>query len=208
MMTLDDLAIKHGADKSTITHGYTPIYERFFQPLRNKELSLIEIGFGGYHFPERGGAGARMWADYFHRGKIVTLDLYDKHPLNHERIKFYKGAQDDSTFLRNVVEIEGAPDIIVDDGSHISPLTIESFRILFPMLKPGGWYVIEDLHASYWDVPATDGTDFKGGINNPNAILNFLKALVDSLNYKDCPVPNQNIHGIHFFEKIVFIQKS
>lgn len=207
-MTLDDLAIKHGADKASTTHNYTPVYERFFSPLRDKELTLFEIGFGGYNFPDRGGAGAKMWHDYFLRGKIITLDLHEKNPLNYDRIKFYRGSQEDAPFLRSVVDIEGAPDIIVDDASHISPLTIRTFEILFPLLKSGGWYIIEDLHASYWDVPATDGTDFKGGINNPKAVLNFLKSLVDSLNHVHCPIPSQKIHGIHFFEKIVFIQKS
>ncbi len=206
-MSLDQLAIRHGADKSSLAHNYCVLYERFFDHLRNDEITLMEIGYGGYIYPERGGAGAKMWADYFHKGKIVTIDFYEKNPPKHDRIKLFRGGQDDETFLTSVVTQEGQPDIIVDDASHISPLTIRTFEILFPLLKSGGVYVIEDLHASYWHEPATDGTEFKGGIDNPRATLNFLKTLVDSINHEHCTAADQKIKAIHFFEKIVFIEK-
>jgi predicted O-methyltransferase YrrM len=39
----------------------------------------------------------------------------------------------------------GAPlDLIVDDASHLYPETRASFELLFPHLRPGGAYVIED----------------------------------------------------------------
>ncbi len=39
--------------------------------------------------------------------------------------------------------------MIIDDGSHISEHIITSFKTLFPHLKKGGLYFVEDLHAGW-----------------------------------------------------------
>jgi hypothetical protein len=42
-------------------------------------------------------------------------------------------------------ELGGAPpDLVIDDASHALDLTRRSFELLFPLLPPGGLYVIED----------------------------------------------------------------
>ena len=41
-------------------------------------------------------------------------------------------------------------DIVVDDASHFLNETRESFRALFPRLRPGGMYVIEDWAWAHW----------------------------------------------------------
>lgn len=35
-------------------------------------------------------------------------------------------------------------DLVIDDASHLVDETRTSFGVLFPRLRPGGWYVIED----------------------------------------------------------------
>ena len=37
-------------------------------------------------------------------------------------------------------------DIIIDDGSHYSPHQQKTLGYLFPKLKAGGLFIIEDLH--------------------------------------------------------------
>lgn len=69
-----------------------------------------------------------------------------KYPLG-DRIKpYYNTSQDDQQRLNEILdkEFEEAPDIILDDASHLYQLSRDSFEILFPRLKPGGWYIIED----------------------------------------------------------------
>lgn len=207
-MSLDQLAIRHNTDKSTLGHGYTPIYDKFFSPLRNYSVNLLELGAGGYHHKDKGFNGTKMWADYFVSGYVTTIDIHEKTPPVNDRIRFYQGSQDDEVFLKKVIEETGAPDIIIDDCSHISPLTVRSFEILWPFLKPGGYYVVEDLEASYWVTPGADGTDFKGGLNNPLAIMNFLKSLTDTINRGHSGVADLGIESIHFYEKIAFIKKK
>jgi hypothetical protein len=43
-----------------------------------------------------------------------------------------------------------ALDLVVDDASHLYFETRESFRTLFPLLRPGGLYIIEDWGWAHW----------------------------------------------------------
>jgi len=60
---------------------------------------------------------------------------------------FYGVDQADATALRWIVaeEFAGTPlDLVIDDASHELGPTRSSFNVLFPLLRPGGVYVIED----------------------------------------------------------------
>jgi len=207
MKTLDQIALEHGTDKSSKHHGYTAVYEKYFGPFRETHFRLLELGAGGYHFLDRGFNGAETWAEYFPNANIITIDKYTKIPPTNPRIKFYQGSQNDIVFLSKVCTSVGNPKVIIDDASHISPMTIASFSYLWPLLLPGGIYVIEDLEASYWK-EASDGTDFGGGIDNRDSSLNYIKDLVDSINHKYCGMTDIGIDSIHFYEKIAFIFKK
>lgn len=204
-MSLDQLAIKHGTDKSSKHHNYTPIYDKYFGHLRNEPITVLELGHGGYHYYDRGGESAKMWRDYFYKGRIVSIDIHDKAPI--DGVEFHQGSQADPYFLVSLIEKIGKPDIIIDDGCHRSPETVRSYEILFPFLKDGGIYVVEDLEASYWGV-ASDGQDFGGGLTIPNSSVNYLKGIVDEINQFHSGVPNMyKVSSIHFYEKIAFIFK-
>jgi hypothetical protein len=47
----------------------------------------------------------------------------------------------------------GGFDIIIDDASHNYPLSLASFNGLFPLLRPGGVYVLEDWGWAHWGGP-------------------------------------------------------
>lgn len=83
--------------------------------------------------------------------------------------------------LDNVICEIGELDIIIDDGSHINEHIIESFKILFPKLKDGGIYAVEDTQTSYW----VDFGDDIQNLDNPKTTMNFFKNLTDSLNNKE-----------------------
>lgn len=45
-------------------------------------------------------------------------------------------------------ELGGAPlDLVIDDASHLLAPTVASFEVVFPRLRPGGIYVVEDWAA-------------------------------------------------------------
>lgn len=204
-MSLDQIALRTGTDKSSRHHNYTPIYQKYFDHLRNEPIVLLELGHGGYQFYDRGGESARMWREYFNKGKIISIDIHLKQPIDGIDIRL--GSQDDSVFLNSLIEEVGRPDIIIDDGCHRSPESVKSFDILFPLLKSGGIYCWEDLEASYWKV-ASDGQDFGGGIDNPRSSMNYLKSLTDEINTGHSGLENRfGITSIHFYKKIAFIFK-
>lgn len=206
---LDALANHHGTDKGSFHHDYCRYYERYVEHLRTLPITLLEVGVGGDADENVGGHSLRMWHEYFKRGKIIGVDIYNKVGIMNSRTKFYQISQDDKASLTSMIETEGRPDIIIDDASHINPLTIKTFEILFPLLKNGGIYIVEDLETSYWSDKGYEGS------KDPNkgaTIVNYLKGMVDSPNshcfaQSFCNDFSGQIEYIHFFKQTCIIKK-
>ena len=207
---LDKLARLNGTDKSGV-HAYTQHYQTHFGPIRKQRLNLLEIGIGGYDNPRGGGGSLRTWKSFFPRGMIFGIDIHDKSYHDEKRIRTFTGSQVDETFLRGVVREIGDLDIVVDDGSHINEHVIQTFRLLFPMLKPGGFYVVEDTQTSYWREYGGDE-----GVRPPgdHTAMGFFKGLVDGLNVEEFRIEDYeassfdtSIHGMHFYHNLIFIEK-
>ena len=58
----------------------------------------------------------------------------------------FSTSQSDGEVLEHIVrnELANELDLVVDDASHTYEQTKASFEILFPLLQPGGIYLIED----------------------------------------------------------------
>lgn len=199
-MTLDQIGLKCQTDKASSGHNYLVQYERIIGHLKDEPITLLEVGYGGYHYPNRGGQSMRMWREYFSTASIHAFDIYIKTNIPPNTF-LHIASQDSPEQLEAAIRSVGQPDLIIDDGSHISPLTITTFKTLFPHLKKGGIYIVEDLHTSYWGL-ATDGTDFKGG-DHPDTIMNYMKTLTDTLNHEN----ELGIESISFHTKFVVIKK-
>ena len=170
----DDLtraAILHGTDKFGY-HDYTPNYHKMFAPLRDRPLRLLEIGVGGYADDDRGGQSLRMWRDYFPKARIVGIDIQKKTMDLGPRVTILQGSQVDPEFLASLVADHGPFDIIIDDGSHRNEHIVESFRLLFPGLAPGGIYVAEDVQTSFH--PRFGGSL---ALTAPNAVGHFAEIM-------------------------------
>lgn len=147
---LDLLAQAHGTDKSSLYHGYTRWYSHHLRDLRRKRITLLEIGIGGGQDPTRGGRSLRMWRDYLRKAKIFGIDLHEKRLAGLEpHVEMLRADQSSQRDLLAVLEHTGTPDVVIDDGSHIGEHVWCSFETLFPAVRPGGWYVVEDLHTSF-----------------------------------------------------------
>lgn len=192
-------------------HYYTKHYHTHFRKFKFKRIKLLEIGAGGYHNPEIGGNSLRMWKRYFPFGKVFSLDIYDKSCFDERRIKIFQGNQTDANLLDRIIGQIGEPDIIIDDGSHINKHVIKTFEILFPQLKTGGIYVIEDTQTSYWPDYGGDSEN----LDNPSTIMNYFKKLTDCLNHQEfvksdysASYFDKNIHSIRFYHNLIFIFKE
>jgi len=143
-----------GTDKNQI---YLDNYERFFSCIKDKEITLLELGIFR-------GESLLLWENYFSKSKIVGVDINKAGVAEKsERIFEFKGYQQDRDFLDHVAHktAPGGFDIIIDDASHIGDVSKITFWHLFENhLKPGGIYVIEDWRTGYWD-QWIDGVKYK-----------------------------------------------
>jgi hypothetical protein len=208
--SLDKLAQIYKSDKWG-KHYYTKHYRTHFKKYKFRRIKLFEIGIGGYHHSDMGGNSLRMWKSYFPLGRIYALDIYDKWFVNERRIKTFQGNQTDEDFLCKVMDQIGEPDIIIDDGSHVNGHVIKTFQVLFPRLKMGGIYVIEDTETSYW--PGYGGDSEL--LTNPSTIMNYFKSLTDCLNHQEFVLKNytpsyfdENICSIQFYHNLIFVFKG
>lgn len=182
MKSLDELAVEYNTDKHI--HGYCPHYETHFDYLRHEPtLLMLEVGVAS-------GASLRMWADYFDKGYIMGVDI--------EPLSNYSGPRY-STIIGDIKELDFKYqyDIIIDDASHIASDIVDTYSKLWGNVRPGGWYVIEDL-AVQWNRPDY-GSDHNGSIATiviDNIIHGLLSGLVNSAN------------EIHIYDEIIFIKKG
>lgn len=143
MKTLDQIGVKHGTLKSSLCHDYLNFYDDIFAPYKDKPLVLLEQGV-------LGGQSLLTWNDYFTHPntKIIGLDTQPCPVPKDTKIKTVIGSQSDSKVLLDIINTNGDPDIVIDDAGHIASDQITSFKILWPLIKPGGFYILEDLHTA------------------------------------------------------------
>lgn len=173
---LDELARKFGTDKGTSKSnelspkGYTRAYAQYFDSLRDKKITILEIGVDK-------GASLKMWEEFFPEARIYGIDInLDCKQYETGRVKIFIGDQTDINFLQKVVvDTQGKFDIIVDDGGHKMRQHQVTLEFLFEHLKSGGFYFIEDLHTAYWG-------SYGGGYRKRSSTVEYLKNLVDQIN--------------------------
>lgn len=171
MSILDEIAKKHGTDKSSESHNYCVKYEKYLPFKRNDNLTIMEIGV-------QKGKSIRMWEEYFHQSTIVGIDILPEcKKIEKDRIKIEIGSQFDGKFLNEVGNKYKNFDMILDDGSHVNEHVIFSFEILFPYIKPGGVYIVEDVCTSYWE-------HYGGGLLKYGTMMEYFKKLADDVNFR------------------------
>jgi hypothetical protein len=204
MISLDEIMKRHGTDKVT-GHSYAGPYEIHFNKFRRKPISLLEIGVGGYANPHSGGHSLRAWKEYFPEAQIYSFDITDKTSLMEDRIEIFVGSQGEPAFIDSLLAKTGELDLVIDDGSHICKHIIDNFNQIFPHVKPGGIYVVEDTQTSYWP-------ELRGG--SEKNTVDFFKDLAHGLNYREQPgyanhtYLDKNITSIHFYHNLVFVYKG
>lgn len=137
-MSLDEIFIKYGADKSSRGHGYAEIYESTFYMMRDRPITLLEIGVFQ-------GASIASWLEYFPKATIVGIDCDPQVP-SRDRYHFVQGRQESPELLARVVRDFPLLDIVIDDGSHMPVHQAASFHALWPYIAKGRYYFIEDIH--------------------------------------------------------------
>jgi hypothetical protein len=152
-INLTDLADRFGSDKGSTKHRYTELYHMLLHPYRNQAINFLEMGLliGG---PEHGHdadrttadlPSIRMWLEYFPKARIHGLDVSDFAWFTHDRFTFHRCDMDARANIAKAAQAMPALDVVIDDASHASHHQQNGFLQLFPQVKSGGLYIIEDL---------------------------------------------------------------
>jgi len=134
-------------------------YERFFSTHQKfNPDNVVELGMWE-------GGSVAFWFEIFQPKKHIALDLqprtdspYFQKYVNDRGLQnrlrtYWHTNQADSGRLKEIVkhEFNHQPlDLVMDDASHYYELTKISFETLFPLIRPGGFYIIEDWAWWHW----------------------------------------------------------
>jgi hypothetical protein len=183
------------------TH-YLPIYERHFNHLVNRTVTIIEIGV------YKGGS-LQFWKRYF--GPFAVIVGIDIDPacaaIEEDQIAVRIGDQSDPSFLERILQEFGAPDIVIDDGSHKMRDQRVSFAFLYPRMDKNGIYVVEDMHTSYWP-------EYGGGFLAEGSFIERCKSLIDELNAEHSrgAIPPTNFTkttmSMHFYDSVAVFERG
>jgi hypothetical protein len=80
---------------------------------------------------------------------------------------------------------------------------------VYPYVKDGGIFLIEDLHTSYW-------ADYDGGYRKRDSFIEYAKDIIDDINAyhsrdKESFQVNKNtksISGMHVYDSIIVFDKA
>ncbi len=132
----------NGTDKEGPNHSYGDAYERLFTD-RDKVTLMMEIGVAD-------GSSLCAWRDIFPNATCVGVDIHPSVRASGPRIEFYLG---DMRRRMDCLDAAGGRwfDLIVDDATHHLSDTLCALYWLWPHVKSGGLYVVEE-----WDGVAGD----------------------------------------------------
>ena len=205
-------------------HGYTRYYERIFNRIRYDPVRLVEIGV-------EHGRSMKMWQQYFTNAEhVYGIGFRNFQTTPSQKCSFdsetrvetstactiYKGDQSSVSFLKHFAkETGGNFDIIIDDGSRVPSHQLVSFETLWPHVRAGGMYIVEDIETNWWKSSASMyGYSLK---KNPNVVEKW-KGLVETVNreftngHSQLTDENLEIYGnivsVEFGQNIIIIHKA
>lgn len=205
--TLGEIFRESGTDKLW-RHGYHRYYETLLAPYREKEgLRLLEVGADS-------GYSLHAWEKYFPHASAIQGVAYnvDVGKAKAEACKdvpqckldIFTLDQSSPTELENLGKQEQDKvkdtqlwDIIIEDGSHVPMHQLTTFKHLFPRVRNGGVYVVEDVETSYVQKGVVYGYSFEAGIfaePGKSAVEKF-KELVDVVNRRHFTQEQYTVFG-------------
>jgi hypothetical protein len=134
-----------------ITQGYYPVYKRIAREI-GPEARVCEIGV--YM-----GESLKLWKILFPRGFIVGVDNIptSRWPEGTATVISEQDSPHLPKILSSLIMKHKDPcsirsvgfDLIVDDASHDGTKTWMTYNRLWPLVAPGGYYVIEDWYVGF-----------------------------------------------------------
>ena len=92
-MTLVNIGKKYPSSKNI--SGFIELYEKYFAPLKNSKINILEIGI-------ENGDSLRIWREYFPNANIIGIDIEHK-DFKIDNVDIYQGDQSKHIFLSSLV---------------------------------------------------------------------------------------------------------
>lgn len=187
--------------------NYFDIYDECFRSYVDKKPNVLEIGV-------QNGGNLQILNKYLKNATLFGVDIDPKvrNLTLGSNINVYNFNITDELAINQYFK-KTEFDIIIDDGSHICSDIIQTFKLLFSKLKPGGIFLIEDLHTSYWQ---SHGGSYLGA----DSAIEFFKKFADLLNFYHIKDPHfeenlslddryvfEWLRSIYFYDSVVVIHK-
>ncbi len=175
---------------------YFDVYVRHLEGFVGREPVVVEIGVYS-------GGSLGMWKSYF--GEHATIHGVDIEEAcrvyETEDIHIHIGDQADRGFWSRFKQKVPVIDVLIDDGGHHPNEMRVTFEELFPILRPGGVYICED-------------------IINGNEFLAYLGGLAEHLTTYETAPPSepgvasaassfqQAVRSIHLYPFVAVIERT
>lgn len=149
---LEDLAYQYGTDKSHDDHAYVNTYSMLFDSMRESVQNVTEVGL-------LYGKSLPVWHGYFPSATIWGLDIAPSRQAiamgaklgPRVRVLPPCDSQDPAT-PGSLGLVPHSMDILIDDGDHRPEGMAKTLVALWPLVKPGGFYVMEDVPTGEYSV--------------------------------------------------------
>lgn len=181
-------------------------YANFFGKwLEFQVKQIVEIGmfYGG---------SIALWNEIFKPDTIVGIDIqpckendYFRNYLSENNLvdKIHRYWSTNQSDKKRMVEIcsyhmDQGIDLVLDDASHLYEPTKKSFEALFPLLRPGGLYIIEDWNWAHTEPFQKDTSVWRNELPLTKLIFDIVEAVGSS------PL----ISNVHLSNGYVVIEKS
>lgn len=151
------LCTKNNTDKGPTYHHYSRFYHELFRPIRDKPISIFELGLGTTDpsIPSnmgkegRPGASLYTWKQYFPNADIYGADIDKTILFQEERIQTFYCNQLDTVSIHELW-VQGNMlnkqfDILIDDGLHTYKAATTFFERSFHKIAKNGVYIVEDI---------------------------------------------------------------
>jgi hypothetical protein len=198
--TLNDIGLATGTDKASTGHDYLRRYDAHLSEIRTSAVTLLEIGVWE-------GASLEMWGAYFDHPNArivgVDVDMSRSRVEDGGRVYLRTGNAASKDFLAQLAGEFEAFDVIVDDGSHQVIDQAQTWAGLWPHVKTGGFYIIEDLHTYWWpQANAPSAWEWVAQLAANCAGLG-----TTTTDRAGSPTPTDDIAEAHVYQSVVIFRK-
>lgn len=187
-MLLESATALESGDPAANPLSYWKHYDEFISRHQIEPRTILEVGIWK-------GQSSQVLSNAFPESKIVgiDIDLSRLAGLRLPNVTFVEGDQTSPQDLDRAIQQFGSNgiDLVIDDSAHFGFFSETTFWHLFPHVRSGGGYCIEDWGTGYWS-NWPDGSEFKDYAwrdprdnlpthreNHSSGMVGFVKSLVD-----------------------------